>query len=139
MSREDDGAGGRHQTQQNDEVAVDSVKENEAPANDGHKLKARKKSSGEDGGKVNQNSNPVEGTLGVVITVERALRSSVAAASVEAKILQTSKSEPHEGPSEDEEQDKIVAFGESNGVVYFTGCGDEAVGRSGDSHVDVGG
>ncbi len=50
VPREDDGTGGGHEAQQKDEVTVDSVKENAAVTDSGHKLEASEERSGKDSG-----------------------------------------------------------------------------------------
>lgn len=75
--------------------------------------------------------------LGYSPCVEVALADAGLAAedAVIVEVLEVGEGEPHQGAGEDEEEDKVVALGEADGVVDFAGRGHETVGwRSGWLH-----
>jgi hypothetical protein len=106
------------------DVAGNVVVEEKFVADDWDELEDCEEPGGEDGGEVHNDTNvgdteravPVAFAGGGAIATGRV---GIAEYGVEVEIFETGEGEAEEGAIKDEEEDEVVAFGETQGVVNF--------------------
>ena len=131
--RDHDSAHSSDKRKNNTDVSIHAMEKKSLVPNEWYKLEAYKKSSGDDGVEMNLDTNFV---YILALVGEAFARTSaativvgIAVDAVEVEEHHASERKAEEGAGEDEPEDEVVAFGEADWVVDFTGCGDEAVGR----------
>ena len=131
--RDHDSARSSNKSKNNTDISIHAMEKKSLVPNKWYKLEAYKKGSGDDSVEMNLDTNFV---YILALVGEAFARTSaativvgIAVDAVEVEEHHASERKAEEGAGEDEPEDEVVAFGEADWVVDFTGCGDEAVGR----------
>ena len=115
--RNDQCPGGARNTQQQDDVSVDSMYQDAFVSNGRHELKDDKKPRRKKAGEMEKHAGTVQAKT-VVVALARAgsLRGAEASATkciVDVDVHEASKREAHQGTAEEQEEEEIVGLGET--------------------------
>jgi len=121
-----------HNVQQHRKVTGDAVDDDPLMANERRELHTDEKASGQDTSKVEHDANPVPREGGIVVAFSwcggvSTYRVGGAKVAVQVEVHETGEGEPKKRAGEDEPEDEVIGFAETDGIVDLAGPGVEAV------------